>query len=228
MMNSFWWGNKKDGHEGIHWMNWKRLCIPKEERGMGFRMMAEFNDALLAKQGWKLLTDKNSLVYQVFKARYFPQGSFLDSKKGTRPSYLWSSIHGIQNLLAENCRRRIGDGTTIKIWEEKWLPSTPYTIYSTKPDEGGPERVCELFETSNFSWNASLLQEYFNEEEVAVIKYIPLASTRKPDSWVWIPHPRGIYTVKPGYKTGVQHSLEAMGMTSQTDGHKYWRKLWSL
>ena len=39
--------------------------------GMGFKELAPFNEALLAKQTWRLLHNKNSLFYRVFKSRFF-------------------------------------------------------------------------------------------------------------------------------------------------------------
>lgn len=44
----FWW-QKAYGKRGIHWCQWKYLCLPKEEGGLGFRNMAQFNTSLLAK-----------------------------------------------------------------------------------------------------------------------------------------------------------------------------------
>ena len=35
-------------------MCWENLCVPKNQGGMGFKLLKEFNLALLAKQGWKL------------------------------------------------------------------------------------------------------------------------------------------------------------------------------
>lgn len=46
----FWW-QKAHGKRGIHWCQWKYLCRPKEEGGLGFRNLAQFNISLLAKQG---------------------------------------------------------------------------------------------------------------------------------------------------------------------------------
>ena len=62
MFNAFWWGNKMNGGNGITWMCWDRLSVPKAFGGMGFRRLHESNIALLCKQWWKLLTDPTSLV----------------------------------------------------------------------------------------------------------------------------------------------------------------------
>jgi hypothetical protein len=44
---------------------------------MGFKDLTAFNLAMFGKQGWKFQTDTNSLVARIFKARYFPNGTYL-------------------------------------------------------------------------------------------------------------------------------------------------------
>ena len=58
-----------------------------------------FNDALLAKQCWIMILDPNSLWAVVLKARYFPNYSFLDAKKGYRTSWAWSSLLAGRDIL---------------------------------------------------------------------------------------------------------------------------------
>ena len=55
------------------WLSLDKLCEPKERVGMGFKRLQQFNLALLAKQGWRLQTCQNSLLYRVLKAKYFLQ-----------------------------------------------------------------------------------------------------------------------------------------------------------
>lgn len=67
--------------------------------GMGFKQLKPFNLILLAKQGWWLQVGQNSLVYQVFKAKYFPDCDFVHASLGKKPSYVWRSIMAVQKIV---------------------------------------------------------------------------------------------------------------------------------
>lgn len=66
------------------------MCGIKEYDDLGFCSFGNFNKALLAKQGWRLLKRPDSLVAQVLKAKYHPSSDFLRSKFSTGASYIWS------------------------------------------------------------------------------------------------------------------------------------------
>ena len=59
---------------------------------MGFRDLQDFNLAMLAKQGWRLIQEKDSLLYRFFKAWYFLQFNFLDASDVPKNSYVWKSL----------------------------------------------------------------------------------------------------------------------------------------
>ena len=73
--------------------------LSKKDGGIGFRDLMAFNLAMLAKQGWRLLHDTNSLVYQCFKARYFPRSHFIDAKESPNCSFMWKSIMAALPIL---------------------------------------------------------------------------------------------------------------------------------
>ena len=90
MIRKFWWGNGET--KKIHWVKWSSLCSSKSIGGMGFRNLQKFNNAMLAKQVWHLIHDKDTLVYKVFSAKYFLEGSILDAPVHPKSSYAWKSI----------------------------------------------------------------------------------------------------------------------------------------
>ena len=90
MICRFWWGHGDS--KKIHWVKWSSLCSSKSVGGMGFRDIQKFNNALLAKQVWRLIHQKDSLLYKVFSANYFPNGSILEAPIHLKCSYTWRSI----------------------------------------------------------------------------------------------------------------------------------------
>lgn len=96
-----------------------------------------FNTVLLAKQGWHVQTCTNTLVHRVFKVRYFPNGDFISAELGHRPSYGWRRILSAQSIVQRGYRWQVGNGESLRVWHDKWLP-TPSTFKITSPPVGSP------------------------------------------------------------------------------------------
>ncbi|CAL9019993.1 unnamed protein product, partial [Prunus brigantina] len=118
----FWWGQKQDETK-VHWISWATLGLPKNQGGMGFRDFNDFNLALLAKQCWRLIMESNSQWAQLLKARYFPECSFLEAKKGGRASWAWASLLEGRKIILQGARWQILNGRQAKIWTDRWIPS---------------------------------------------------------------------------------------------------------
>ena len=69
-----------------------------------------------------LISIRDSLVYRVLKAKYFPTSDFVHASIGHNPSYTWRSLISAQSLVIEGMRWRVGNGANIKIWQDKCLP----------------------------------------------------------------------------------------------------------
>nr|ABN05778.1 Polynucleotidyl transferase, Ribonuclease H fold [Medicago truncatula] len=88
---------------------------------MGFKDLTAFNVAMLGKQGWQLQTNLESLVSKIFKARYYPNSSYLDARLGHNPSFVWRSILNAKVVVRQGARWKIGTGFNIPIISEPWI-----------------------------------------------------------------------------------------------------------
>lgn len=91
----------------------------KAHGGLGFRYLVCFNNALLAKQCWRLLYNFNVLVAKILMAIYYSNDTFLDGSLGKLSSLSWRSIWLFCNLLKARLIWKIDDDKSVKIWKDK-------------------------------------------------------------------------------------------------------------
>ena len=118
--------------------------MPKYMGGLGFRDFEIFNLALLARQAWRLLVNPESLCARVLKTRYYPNGRLEDTVFSTNASQTWQSIvHGLE-LLKQGLIWRIGNGRSVRIWRDPWIPRGHNFQQVT------PKRNCRFNRVSDF------------------------------------------------------------------------------
>ncbi|XP_057789599.1 uncharacterized mitochondrial protein AtMg00310-like [Salvia miltiorrhiza] len=110
----FFWGQKNEERR-IHWRSWKKLCTCKGDGGLGFRDISLFNQAMLAKQAWRLTLNENSLLAHSLKARYHPRNDLLMTSNAHYPSFAWKSILVGRDLLVKGIAWKIGNGARVGI-----------------------------------------------------------------------------------------------------------------
>lgn len=111
------------------------MAIEKEKGGLGLRNIQNFNEALLAKQLWRLITKPILMMSKVIKAKYYPDGGLLNAK-ATKKGHGCGKI-GLEkkHVLQKDLRYQVEDGTTIKIWESPWTGSAKgFKLNSRKPE----------------------------------------------------------------------------------------------
>jgi hypothetical protein len=119
-----WW-EVEDGKKKMHWRSWQWLSTPKALGGLGFRDMELFNQAMFARQGWRLMTDPTSLCARVLKGRYYPECDFWEAPQPRSASYTWRSLLFGRELLKTRVRWGIGDGVSTRIQADNWIPGVP-------------------------------------------------------------------------------------------------------
>jgi hypothetical protein len=112
MIQNYWWG-EENAKCKTHWMAWEYMVRSKDRGGIGFKDLRLFNQALLARQAWRLVQNPESLCARVLKAKYYPNGSLLDTVFTGNASATWHALeHGLA-LLKKGVIWRVGNGANI-------------------------------------------------------------------------------------------------------------------
>ena len=221
MMNSFWWGNNRQGGRGIKWLQWDLLCKPKSVGGIGFKRIHDFNIAMLGKQCWKLMTHPHSLVARVLKARYYPRSSFVDATVGFNPSYTWRSIMAAKQVVVKGSRIQIGSGQQVQINKDSWLLDEDNGFITTVLDERvATATVNSIMVPGQRQWDTDLIVDIFNTRDAALILQVPLSTRQDEDRWFWLVDTKGQFTVRSCYNV--------LNSAPNGSNSNVWKFLWGL
>ena len=133
-----------------------------------------------------------------------------------------------QNLVREGVRWRVGNGSNIHIWGDKWLPSpTTYKVASPRQFLHHDTRVSELIDQTLASWKVNILDALFVPYEANVIKGILISSRLLADKLIWAKTPNGNFNVKSAYRVAMRLSEQAVQGASSDQGQqcRFWKKI---
>jgi ribonuclease HI len=223
LARNFWWGADK-GKRKTHWQAWSCLTKPKHNGGLGFRDFRLFNQALLARQAWRLLDKPDSLCARVMKAKYYPNGSLVDTAFGGNASPGWRAIeHGLA-LLKKGIVWRIGNGRSVRIWRDPWIPRD----HSRRPIT--TKRNCRVKWVSDLlgqdgSWDVQNVSRVFLPIDADEILKIRTSVRLEEDFLAWHPDRLGQFSVRSAYKLAI--SLDYADESSSSSGQNP-QKIWDL
>jgi hypothetical protein len=170
------------------------------------------------------------LVGRILKAKYFSRDSFLEAKLGNHPSFAWRSIFSAQDLIREGILWRIGNGETVRIWGDKWLPQpTTYKVQSPISVFPVNASISNLSDPISKWWNEALLISIFNKEEVDVILKIPISKYGHYDCMVWRGTASGELFVRSAYHLEKERREVTLGDCSYMPGcNPLWNLIWGM
>lgn len=160
----------------------------------------------------------------VSKGKYFPNSDLFSASMGHNPSCLWRSLLLGRDLLQAAVRWIMGDGCSVRVFRDPWIPRPHLFKPITRPRPDEEEmRVADLMDAT--SWRLDRVEKVFWNVDTLDVCSIPLGYRSRPDSLVWHYDSKGSYTVKTGYRLAMKLRFEAGG----SDGNArclWWRKLW--
>ncbi|XP_070679227.1 uncharacterized protein [Malus domestica] len=176
--------------------------------------------------------DPKSLTARLFKAKYHPHSSFWDASVPSSSSYCWSSILKARIVLEKGSRWLIGDGASVYVWKDRWVPK-PSTFHPiTQPPPSRENMlVQELIDKERRMLCDTKLSAYFEEKDREHIRALPISNSLPPDKLVWHYTDRGQFTVKSAYEVAWDYvkppSLSAS--SSALGGNPFtplWKAIW--
>lgn len=177
------------------------MCLPKSLGGMGFKDLECFNQALLAKQGWKILNQPECLLSRFLKSKYFPHSEFLEASVGQRPSLAWRSIIFGRDLLQQGLKRQIGNALKTSVWLDKWIDDPVMGMRAPWRKNVTFDvnlTVNSLIDFETRKWDPHQLQSIFVPGDVELIGAKQPVTTRD-DSFLWKHNRYGNFSVKSTY-----------------------------
>ncbi|OVA05799.1 hypothetical protein BVC80_1385g16 [Macleaya cordata] len=204
IQRNFWW-NHTDGGKHLILQAWHKICLSKENGGLGIRLPDLINKALLGKLAWRFIINKDEFWVQFLTAKYLKMQSFWSYHLVSGACSSWTGIILGREVIRKYTCWLVGDGFRIRLWTDPWVPSIPGLRVEGYPHaQLMVQRVVDLLISGTRSWNVSLIRSYFPPHEANAILKIRLPKEAVEDRLIWTLTPNGVFSTKSVYKSLIQ------------------------
>ena len=202
ILTRFWWDANPEKKK-MCWVAWDTTALPKYAGGLGFRDIETFNDALLAKIGWRLIKEPHSLLGRVLLGKYAWNSSFMDCPVPASASHGWRSVLAGRNILKQGLSWAVGNGEQISVWNAPWLSfKTPCQPIGPPTLANQVLMVSDLLCPLTNKWEVEKIRSLFPQYEDTILQ-IKTSSTSVADTLIWLSEKSGTYSTKTGYGVGM-------------------------
>jgi ribonuclease HI len=225
IFKNFWWGFPIHKSRNLSLKSWNSICSPKDEGGLGFRKMHDFNLALIAKLGWKLLSNSDCLWVNQLQRKYIKYGDFLSAPATHSSSWLWKGIQRIKPFISAGACLRASRFSSSPVWTTSWIPTVPsfkptpkFLLNRTFPSL----QIMDLINSDNLSWRTSSIHALFDTVSAGEILKLRISSA--PDAqYIWTPSTSGQFSTSSVYEL-----ITADRSTSSSVSSAFWKSIWKL
>ncbi|XP_028067833.1 uncharacterized protein LOC114270499 [Camellia sinensis] len=140
---------------------WRYICRGKNEGGLGFKDLATWNKAAIAKHVWYLFSGGDCSMWCQWVKAYLLKGrSFWAVRTPSDPSWVWRKILSLRHLIYPHIKFKIGNGENVFLWYDNWHPLGslwhrfgPRILYDTNlPDS---TKVSSIVSNGSCKWPIS-------------------------------------------------------------------------
>ncbi|GJY24381.1 RNA-directed DNA polymerase, eukaryota, reverse transcriptase zinc-binding domain protein [Tanacetum coccineum] len=124
MLKGFLWC-QGDLSKGKAKIAWKQVCRTKEEGGLGIKDLSKWNEVLMSKHLWNAATMKESIWVNWISKNRLKGASIWEIDCDNNASSGWKSILGLRDKMRQHIICKVGDGSSIFLWHDKWWGPEP-------------------------------------------------------------------------------------------------------
>jgi hypothetical protein len=189
--------------------------------------MAAVNLALIAKLGWKILSDPESFCFQQLRAKYIQYGNFFTSPYPANASWLWKGILRTKSILQSGTCLKVSTSSNFPIWTTSWIP----TIHNFKPSPKFPNNlnfpsflISDLLDPDTLTWNSFSVNAIF--DHISAREILRIKISRDPGTnYIWTPSCSGRFSSSSAYLSIINsNNLQVVPLNSGST----WKSIWKL
>ena len=202
------------------------MCSKSNSRSLGFCRMHDFNLSLIAKLGWKLLTNADCLWVQQLQKKYIKYENFIYSPNPSSTSWLWRGIQKTKSFISVGACLKVSRKTSSFIWDTNRVPSLP----SFKPFPKFPSnrnfqalQIRDLIDPILSRWKASAIFSLFDSnfsQEILKTRISPESDS----TYLWTPSSSGQFSLSSAYK----YISTSCSNNFYSTIPQFWQALWKL
>ncbi|XP_031103194.1 uncharacterized protein LOC116006838 [Ipomoea triloba] len=216
----FLWGGTPEARK-CHLVCWADVIKAKNEGGLGLRSAKEMNIAFMAKLGWQIATNSDSLWVQVLKEKYAHGKMGFEAISPKRAcSNAWRGILAALPVLRQGSRFQVNNGRTTKFWTDSWVHDKPLAevIQSHTTIVDGEHRVIDYWsDERGWEWDA---MPPLPESTKQRMQLITVNDNNGEDESFWTGEPTGKISVSSVYSLLHGYSINMQG--------RVWSTLWKM
>ena len=141
------------------------------------------------------------------------------------------SIVAALPILKVGCCWRVGNGHSILVSGDKWIPNYPTNAPLLPLRKEVREVVAaKLIDPQLHAWRTEFIMNMFEQVDVEAICRIQLSQRDVEDTMIWLHLKKGLFTVKSAYKVAreVLHGGNIAESLRGCVGKRVWAALWKL